>query len=91
MTKRASNVLVKVAMYMLLMRFIDLYWLTMPTLTGHGGHSGGLHPSWIDIAPLLGVGGLWLVFFSMQLKDRPLAPLTDHRLQEAMEGTGGHH
>lgn len=89
-TKRAPSVLVKVAMYMLLMRFVDLYWLTMPSLTGHGGHAE-FHPSWIDIAPWLGVGGLWLMFFSMQLKDRPLTPLTDRRLQEALEGTGGHH
>ncbi len=91
-TKRASNVLVKVAIYMLIMRFVDLYWLTMPTLTGgHHGEHAGFHPSWIDIAPLLGVGGLWLIFFSMQLKDRPLTPLTDRRLQEALEGAGGHH
>ncbi|MBI1358158.1 MAG: hypothetical protein GC160_27810 [Acidobacteria bacterium] len=90
-TKRAANVLVKVAIFMLMMRFIDLYWLTMPTLTAHGEHGAGFHPSWIDIAPWLGVGGLWLFFFSMQLRERPLTPLTDPRLQQALEGTGGHH
>ena len=90
-TKRASQHLVKIALYMLVMRFVDIYWLVTPSFS-HGGtvelHIGDI---WYDLAGLLAIGGLWLAFFAMQLKNKPLVPLKDKRLQEALEGTGGHH
>ena len=90
-TKRAPSMLVKVAVWMLIMRYVDLYWLIMPSF-GHGGeHGGGFHPSWMDLAVPLGIGGIWLGFFAMQLKSRNLAPVADPRFQEALADTGGHH
>jgi len=90
-TKRASHHLVKIAIYMLVMRFVDLYWLVTPSFS-HGG-TVELHLSsiWYDLAGLLAVGGLWLAYFAMNLKNKELVPLSDKRLQEALEGTGGHH
>jgi len=37
-----------------------------------------------DLAAILGLGGLWFWFFAMQLKQRPLLPLGDPKLQEAI-------
>ncbi len=86
-TKRASSILVKIAAYMLVMRFIDLYWLTQPSFT----HGGGVHPHWLDLATMAAVGGLWLGFFGWQLKDKPLLAVNDPRLPEVLEAAGGHH
>jgi Ni/Fe-hydrogenase subunit HybB-like protein len=88
-TKRAPSMLVKVAAWMIVMRYIDLYWLIMPSF-GHGGEAG-FHPSWIDLAVPIGLGGVWFGFFAMQLMSRNLAPLADPRFQEALADTGGHH
>jgi hypothetical protein len=90
-TKRAPSMLVKVAVWMLIMRYIDLYWLVMPSLGGHGVEGAGFHFSWIDLTVPIGLGGIWVGFFAMQLKSRNLAPIGDPRLQEALADTGGHH
>ena len=90
-TKRAPAMLVKVAIWMMVMRYIDLYWLIMPSF-GHGGeHGSAFHPSWMDLAVPLGIGGIWFGFFAMQLKSRNLAPVADPRFQEALADSGGHH
>ena len=87
-TKRAPQMLVKVALYMLVMRFVDLFWITQPSLS----HGGPPHPHWLDLAVMAGIGGLWLGVFGMQLKDKHLVPQTDYRLKGVLEGaTEGHH
>ncbi|MCB9386011.1 MAG: hypothetical protein H6509_15480 [Bryobacterales bacterium] len=92
-TKRAPSTLVKVAAWLIVMRYIDLYWLIMPSLGSHGGdtHGAPFHPSWMDLAVPVALGGIWLGFFAMQLKSRNLAPVADPRFQEALADTGGHH
>jgi hypothetical protein len=90
-TKRAPSMLVKVAIWMMVMRYIDLYWLIMPSLGGHGEHASGFHPSWMDPVVPIAIGGIWLGFFAMQLKSRNLAPVADPRFQAALADTGGHH
>ncbi len=89
-TKRAPSMLVKVAVWMLLMRYVDLYWLVMPSF-GHGGEHAGFHPSWMDLVVPIAIGGVWIGFFAMQLKGKNLAPVADPRLQDALADTGGHH
>jgi hypothetical protein len=62
------------------MRFVDLYWLVAPDFA-----KGPLSPSWLDLAAPLGVVGLWLAYFLTQLEKRPLMPLHDPELLEALE------
>ena len=89
-TKRAKNVLVKIAIYMLVMRYVDLYWIVQPSFLH--GHAPDLFSLWIDAAILAGIGGIWIAFFAMQYKAKALAPLQDPRLKEALQGAaGGHH
>lgn len=85
--KRVPSRLALVAVWILLMRFVDLYWLTQPSLS----HGAGLHPHWMDLAALIGVGGLWVGVFAMHLKDKPLLAANDPRLAEVLEIAGGHH
>jgi hypothetical protein len=41
-------------------------------------------PSWLDIVVPVALIGLWLGFFAMNLKQRPLLPLGDPKLAEAI-------
>jgi hypothetical protein len=79
-TKRKASMLAKIAVWILIMRLVDLYWLVMP---GYRTEHFGV--SWLDFATPLALGGIWLWFFSMQLNKRPLMPIRDPHLEEALE------
>lgn len=77
--KRDARALAAVALLVLAMRWVDLYWLAAPSFQQHGL---GLH--WLDLATLVGVGGLWLGFFFRQLQGASLLPPNDPALEEAL-------
>jgi hypothetical protein len=92
-TKRAARSLAVVALILFVMRFIDTYWIIAPAFGAHGGtldsaapQAMGLptnfHPSWMDLAALLALGGIWFFAFASQLKRRPILPPNDARLLE---------
>jgi hypothetical protein len=70
--KAKKNILVKIAGLILLMRFVDLYWVISPSF-----NPNGVHFHWLDVAAPVGIGGLWLATFYFQLRKRPLSPLPD--------------
>jgi hypothetical protein len=78
--KRSGSKLAKVVALILVMRFMDLYLQILPT-----GHHPELHPHWMDLLALVGVGGIWLGFFVRQLLARPVLPLRDPHFAEALE------
>ncbi len=65
--KRTPQQLTKVAFALFVFRYVDAYWLIMPSY-----HPGDLTFSWINIATTAGIGGLWFWMFVGQLKDHPL-------------------
>jgi hypothetical protein len=73
--KRNARSLAVVAGLMLVMQLVDLYWLIGPDLLtqGHGHAPLSLH--WMDVAAILGVGGVWLSLFARQVRRRPVLPL----------------
>jgi hypothetical protein len=73
--KRNARLLSMVAIGVVSMRFVDLYWLVTPAFSPRV-----LSVHWLDLATLVGVGGVWLAFFVNQLKGRPLLPLQDPSL-----------
>ena len=77
--KRDPKLLPWVAGWLILMRFVDLFWLTRPEFT-----SSAVPSPW-DLAAPLALVGLWLGVFAWQLKQRPLLPLGDPKLEEAIE------
>ena len=76
--KRNQALLPKLAMWLIAMRCLDLYWLTRPEFTSHA------LPSFWDLATILALGGIWLWFFAKQLKQQPLLPLGEPKLAEAI-------
>jgi hypothetical protein len=62
------------------MRYVDIFWLVAPDF-----EKGGFHLSWVDITAPIGIGGIWLAYFLMQLEKRPLLPVNEPHLIEALE------
>ncbi|MFQ5676001.1 MAG: hypothetical protein ACE5G1_08910 [bacterium] len=77
-TKRNITVLSSVAVAMVFMRLVDLFWIIAPSF-----HPDGFSFHWLDIAAPIGIGGLWVATFLWQLKGRALLPVNDPRLKEA--------
>src|SRR6185436_13379805 len=73
--KRRGATLVKVAVWMIAMRWLDYFWNVAPTLQAVR-HGGGSHASvwaglWIDLAALVGIGGIFVWYYLRQLAGRP--------------------
>jgi hypothetical protein len=83
--KRNGRRLATLALLVLAMRLVDLFWLTVPEF-----HEGGFFLNWMDIALPVGMGGVWLWFFAGQLKNRPLIPLGDPQLEDALAAHDSH-
>ncbi len=74
-----------VAGVVLAMRYLDLIWWI------EASYSDGLSFYWIlDIAAVVGLGGLWVWWFLRELRKRPLLPLHDPYMAEYLP-EGGHH
>jgi Ni/Fe-hydrogenase subunit HybB-like protein len=76
--KRNMRLLPKVAIYMIVIRLVDLYWMTRPEFTAHA------IPSWIDVVVPIGLIGVWVGVFAYNLQKMPLLPLGDPKLSEAI-------
>ena len=76
--KRSAGLISKVAIWMILMRLVDLYWMTRPEF------SSSPLPTWLDIVVPIALIGLWVGFFAFNLKQQPLLPLGDPKLAEAI-------
>lgn len=77
--KRNLKVLGFFAGWMMLMHFCDLYWQIMPVLHGKGV---ALH--WMDAAAWLAVGSAYGLVFWQGLKEKPLVPVGDPRLEQCL-------
>jgi hypothetical protein len=77
--KRDAKVLPKIAIWLIFMRLVDLFWMTRPEFTSRAV------PTWLDVVLPIAFGGLWLGLFAFNLKQMPLLPLGDPKLGEAIE------
>ena len=77
--KRAPQLLVKVAIGVLVVRLVDLFWLIAPEL-----YTEWLAVSWLDGALPLSLGAVWLGAFIRQLRGRALVPVHDPQFREAL-------
>ncbi|MGD9899708.1 MAG: hypothetical protein AB7T22_11350 [Calditrichaceae bacterium] len=74
-SKRNLKWLTFMSVWVLIMHWIDLYWLTFPT------HSAdGFHFSWMDITGFIGLGGLFSWVFWKKFSSKALVPVEDRRL-----------
>jgi hypothetical protein len=70
--------LARVAIFILVMRLVDIIWLVSPTFEHHGFP---IH--WMNVAIPAGLVGIWLFFFARQLRSRALMPFNDPFFKEA--------
>lgn len=77
--KRRRQLLGGVAAGLLLMAWVDIFWLTVPAFEPSGPQ---FHLT--DWLAVFGIGGLWLWRFTTELNAMPLLPLNDPRLKEVV-------
>lgn len=78
-TKRNKTVMTIMAIWLLLMHWVDIYWIVMPS------HHHGLHLSWIDPAAFIGIGGIFMYLFWKKFVSQPLVPVNDPKLQQSID------
>jgi hypothetical protein len=76
--KRVPWALFFVAILILVMRMVDLFWIVMP------GFYGGFRVHWLNFLVPAGLAGLWIGEYLRQLGKRPLLPLGDPLLERAL-------
>jgi len=77
--KRRPALLATVGAWMLLMHWLDLYWLAMPELAGESAPFGPL-----DVLCFFGLGGLYLAALTLRMRRHSLIPEKDPRLAESL-------
>jgi hypothetical protein len=78
--KRNAGGLAAVAIGLFAMRWVDLVWMTVPEF-----HHGGFQISWMDVMAPIALGGIWLGVYFTELKRRPLLPIGESNLQNALQ------
>lgn len=82
--KQNHRALTTMALLILVMRFVDTYWLIAPAFPHEG-----LSIHWMDVAAIIGVGGIWLAVFFRLLGTRERLPVNDPYFEDAV-AHGGH-
>jgi hypothetical protein len=72
-----------VAIVVLVARYAGIIWLTQPAWS-----RGHFRYSWMNLASLIGVGGLWLYLFIGQLKGQTIIPIHETWVEEALREGG---
>jgi len=75
--KRRAGSLLIVALLVLVMRLLDMYWMVLPAFGG-----GKVRLTWMDAALPLGMGAIWFAYFLWQLQRMPILPVHDPRMEE---------
>jgi len=74
----------------LVMRYVDLYWLVAPNAIPGSPAANHLTYHWTYFAVPLALVGLWLGGFFWQLGKRPLLVVTEPMLPRLWEPSHGH-
>jgi hypothetical protein len=77
--KRRAGWLAALAGLVIVMRVIDLFWLVAPEFRRQG-----MTIDWLDPMTVVGLCGVWMAIFIRELKARPMLPLRDPHLADAL-------
>ncbi len=77
--KRRLRILGFVCSWLLAMHVVDVFWFVIPNVARER-----LSVSWIDLAALLAVGGVYLTVVLLTMRRHPLIPLGDPRLERSL-------
>lgn len=78
--KRRPAAVIALAVWILAMHWVDLYWLIMPNL-----HHDGVAIHWLDFSTLIGVGGIFVATVLWRLTSAPVLALKDPYLQKSID------
>ncbi|HSG01883.1 MAG TPA: hypothetical protein VLA20_12160, partial [Vicinamibacterales bacterium] len=82
--KRNPRTVARIALWILIMRVVDITWTIGPVFRHEGSAL-----SWLDFAAVLGLGAIWTFVFFRNLGSRAVVPARDPYLKEAL-AHGGH-
>lgn len=90
--KRHAKWLAGIAIFVLLVRMIDMFYQIGPTprIDAHGMEQGAFYISWMDIAAPIAIGGIWLWLFFGELTKFAIVPVKDPYLENAINHGKGH-
>lgn len=71
-TKRRVRWLAGIALLVLAMRIVDVFWIIVPAF-----HGTGFAVHWLDISAIVGIGGIWLASYAGALASVPLIAAHD--------------
>lgn len=77
--KRNAGVLRLAAIWIILMEFMDMYWLIMPNF-----HQAGPSLHWLDLAAMLGVVSVYGLVFWSRFHRHPMVVVGDMRFQQGL-------
>lgn len=77
--KRNLTVLRFIAVLLVVMHFVDMFWLVMPTFS-----DGGVHFSWMHLTSVIGIGGLVLWLFWTRYTAHRAIPVYDPKLEDSI-------
>lgn len=78
--KRNLVMMSVMAIWLLVMHWVDMYWLVLPVL-----YTQGPHITWIDLGTPLAIGGIILWLFWRSLVANPVVPVGDPKLRQSIE------
>jgi len=81
--KRDIRKLVWLAVWLMLMRYVDLFWIIEPNF------SKTFSLTWADVVVPIAIGGWWLAYFFHNLARLPLLPAYDPSAGEVLEPAHG--
>jgi hypothetical protein len=77
--KRNLRVLTGMAIWLLVMQYLDFYWQVMPTF-----YAAGVAPHWLNLACLGAVGSVFALVFWSRMKAHALMPVGDPRFEQGI-------
>jgi hypothetical protein len=77
--KRRWKPLVFMSVWILAVHYVDVYWVVMPALSPEGPS-----PSWMDLAALVGIGGVSVAWVVSRLRGHPILPARDPYLADSL-------
>lgn len=78
--KHNQKILGFVSVLIIIMHLIEIHWIVMPVL-----HHGDITISWLDIATLVGLGGIFMGLFFQKFKKHNIVPVNDPYLADSLD------